>query len=114
MIELTIQLPNDLVARLKPVQKQLPEIIELGLRQLSRGQVGLHNEIAEFLASSPSPQAIVDFRPSPEAQARVAELLDKNQRGALTSDEVTEMDQYENLDYIMTLIKVQARRRLGR
>jgi len=32
MIDLTIQLPDDLARRLKPVQDRLPEIIELGLR----------------------------------------------------------------------------------
>lgn len=32
MKDLTIQLPDDLAQRLKPVQDRLPEIIELGLR----------------------------------------------------------------------------------
>jgi len=36
MIDLTIQLPDDLARRLKPVQDRLPEIIELGLSQLEK------------------------------------------------------------------------------
>jgi hypothetical protein len=113
MTELTIRIPDELALRLQPVQDRLVEIIELGLQKITQAQYGLHNEVTEFLASSPGPQAIVDFRPSAEAQARVTELLEKNQAGTLSPDEQAELDQYENLDYIMTLVKAQARRRLS-
>jgi hypothetical protein len=113
MTELTIQIPDDLALRLQPVQDRLIEIIELGLQKITQTQYGLHNEVTEFLASSPGPQAIVNFHPSAEAQARVTELLEKDQAGALSPDEQAELDQYENLDYIMTLVKAQARRRLS-
>lgn len=111
MVELMVQIPDDLALRLQPVQDRLAEIIELGLREIGRTQFGLHSEVIEFLASGPDPQTIIDFRPSSEAQARVIELLHKNQAGTLSSDEQAELDQYENLDYLMTLVKAQARRR---
>ena len=113
MTELTIEIPNDLALRLQPLQDRLVEIIELGLQKITYAQYGLHNEVTEFLASSPGPQAIIDFRPSSEAQARVTELLDKNQAGTLSPDEQAELDQYESLDYFITLVKAQARRRLS-
>ncbi len=36
MITIPVQLPKDLAERVRPVQDRLPEIIELGLRQLRR------------------------------------------------------------------------------
>lgn len=113
MVELTIQIPNDLALRLQSVQDQLIEIIELGLREIAPARSGLHSEVIEFLASGPSLQAIINFRPSAEAQARVTELLTKNQAGGLSAAEQAELDQYENLDFLMTLVKIQARRRLS-
>ncbi len=112
MVELTIQIPDELALRLRPVRNRLTEIIELGLREIGQVQNALSSEVIEFLASGPSPQAIIDFRPSTEAQARVSELLDKNQASGLTPSEQAELDQYESLDYFMTLIKAQARRHL--
>lgn len=112
MVELTIQIPDELAVRLQPVRDRLAEIIELGLRELAPSQYGLYREIIEFLASGPRPQDIVAFRPSAQAQARVTELLDKNRAGTLTSTEQSELDQYESLDYLMTLVKVRARQHL--
>ncbi|MBI1880063.1 MAG: hypothetical protein HYR94_17900 [Chloroflexi bacterium] len=113
MVELTIQIPDDLALRLNPVRNRLTEIIELGLREFVPAQNRLSSEVVEFLASGPSPQIIVDFHPSIEAQTRVSELLSKNQTGTLTPAERAELDQYENLDYLMTLVKAHARRHLA-
>jgi hypothetical protein len=43
----------------------------------------LFNEILDFLSSTPTPEAILAFRPSRELQARASELLEKNQAGNL-------------------------------
>ncbi len=113
MVELTIQVPDELAARLQPVRDRLAEILELGLREMVPAQYGLYNEIIEFLASGPSPQDIIAFRPSKEAQARVTELLEKSRAGTLTPAEQAELDQYEELDYLMTLVKARARKHLA-
>ena len=113
MVELTVQIPDNLALRLRPVQNRLVEIIELGLREIMPARYGLYNEVIGFLSSGPTPQAIVAFRPSAQVQARVAELLDKNRAGTLTRDEQAELDQYEGLDYPMTLVKARARQRLA-
>lgn len=109
MVEMTVQMPPQLALRLRPIQNRLVEIIELGLRAITPAQYGLHSEVIEFLASGPTLQAIVAFRPSAKAQARVTELLDKNQAGTLMSAEQSELDRYEHLDYLMTLVKARAR-----
>lgn len=114
MIKVTIQVPDELASRLEPVQDRLIEVIELGLREIESAQYELHDEVIEFLASGPSPEAIVSFRPSEEAQARVAELLERNRKGALPPAEESELDQYEDLDYLMTLVKARARQHLSK
>lgn len=109
MAELTIQIPDDLAVRLQPVKDQMAEIIELGLREMASIQYILLSEVIDFLALGPDPQAIIAFRPSPEAQARVAEPLVKSRQDTLTTAERAERDMCEILDHIMTLIKARAR-----
>jgi len=70
-------------------------------------------EVARFLASQPSPEAIIDFRPSPGTIARFYELV-AAQRGGDTSDEVrAELDAFLALEHFMQLIKAEAHRRLA-
>ena len=112
MVQLTIEVPDELANRLKPVQMRLPDILELGLRQYLFGEYPLQSEIAEFLASSPSPQELIRFRPSHPVTERISELLEKNSKGHLTPEEQAELGQAESIDYLMTLIKAHARMRL--
>ena len=113
MVKVTVQIPPKLALWLQPVQDRLVEIIELGLRAITPAQYGLHSEVIEFLACGPTSQDIIAFRPSVEAQARVTELLDKNRTGTLTPAEQAELDQYERLDYLITLVKARARQHLA-
>jgi len=39
-------------------------------------------EIIDFIASGTTPQAVADYRPSREAQQRVAELIEREKEGA--------------------------------
>ena len=113
MVELKILVPDDLARRLHGMRDRLPEILELGLRALTPPYTPGYGEVIEFLASGPTPQAIVSFHPSAEVQERVRDLLDKNRAGSLTPAEKAELDQYESLDFLITLIKVRARQRLA-
>ena len=114
MVEMTIQMSDELAQRLRPLRNRMTEIIELGLRDIAPQAHALSGEIVEFLAGGPPPQAILVFRPTMEAQARVADLLSKNQAGTITPEEQAELDQCESLDYLMTMIKARARQRLGK
>lgn len=114
VVQLMIEVPDELAVRLKPLQNRLVDILELGLRELAPGSHPLHNAVVDFLASGPTPQEIVHFRPSEDDIVRVRELLEKNQAGLLTESEQAELDQYETLDYLMTLVKARARLHLGR
>lgn len=68
----------------------------------------LYTEILDFLASQPSHQDILAFKVSPEAQARLRELLDRSRDGLLTEAETQELDDYQQLEHLMILLKARA------
>jgi hypothetical protein len=72
----------------------------------------LFEEIATLFASAPSPQEVLDFRPSDAAVQRAQELLDLNRQGQLDEDLRRELDQFEQAELLMRLVK--ARIRAGR
>lgn len=112
MAQLTIELPDELVQKLEPVQNQLPDIIELGLRHIGEAQNVLQHEVITFFAGGPSLNEIVAFRPSVDVDERLAELLDKNRLGSLTDTEQSELDMAELLNHVVTLVKLRARQQL--
>ena len=69
--------------------------------------LGPVEEIADFLASCPAPDELLRFRPSPETQARAEELLEKLKDGCLSTEERTELDQFEQAERRMRLVKAQ-------
>ncbi|NJL35958.1 MAG: hypothetical protein HC840_04815 [Leptolyngbyaceae cyanobacterium RM2_2_4] len=117
MAELTIQIPDDLAERLKPLQNRLPELLSqllnptdlspastVSLREMPQAYL----EVLDFLTTQPSPQDILAFKVSPQAQERLSILLSKNKENALTEAETRELDAYEQLEHLMILLKARA------
>jgi hypothetical protein len=71
-------------------------------------QISLWDEVDEFLASSPSLEQILAFRPAENVQKRIAYLLETNGEGQLTSEEAGELDQYFAIDVLVSRLKVKA------
>ncbi len=69
----------------------------------------LFEEIANLFASVPSAQTILDFRPSQASTDRVRELLHLNQDNELDSASRAELDQYEQAELLMRLVKARIR-----
>ena len=72
-----------------------------------------YEEIIEFIAAGSSPRAVVDFRPSEAARARVAELVAREKAEALAADEKAELDHALQLEHIMRLAKARAKQHLS-
>ncbi len=111
MTTMTIEMPENLAQRLVPMQDRMIEIIELGMRELIPDRQDHYIDVIDFLAGGPSSTEIVGLQASPDMQERIADLLDKNRGGTITGREVAELDRYEQLDYLITLIKARARQR---
>jgi hypothetical protein len=43
----------------------------------------IYFEIIDFIAAGTTPEAVADFRPSPEAQQRLAALIEREREGSL-------------------------------
>jgi hypothetical protein len=70
----------------------------------------LIDDVADFLASCPSPEELLAYRPSPQAQARCQVLLNKSKKGVLNAEEEWELNQFEHLELLMQALKARLRR----
>lgn len=71
-------------------------------------------EIIDFIASGTTPQEVADFRPSLEAQRRVAELIEREKECGLAPEEKAELDHFMELEHILRMAKARARQFLSR
>lgn len=111
MSTLTLNIPDDLVEQLKPVEQALPQILVLGLREwyaASQPHFVGAAQVMEFLAGLPAPAEILALRPTSELQARVSALLDKNRAEGLNAAETQEWEQYAYLEHLVRLAKANA------
>ena len=63
------------------------------------GASPVYLEIIDFIAAGTTPDAVVRFRPSLEAQQRVAELVEREKAAGLSPDEKAELDHFLELEH---------------
>ena len=80
---------------------------------VSKVAIPSYLEIIEFIASGTTPQAVADYRPSPEAQQRIAELITREKKGRLSAEEKSELDHFMDLEHILRVAKARARQILS-
>lgn len=73
----------------------------------------IYEELVELLARHAVPSRVLGFRPSPSAQARVEDLLEKSRDGCLSPEEVEELDELERLEHVVRLLKARLLREMG-
>src|SRR6266498_3918581 len=108
MSAITLNVPDNLAERLRNQEDRLPEILELGLRELSAGaQHGFEGtaQVLEFLAGLPTPREILDLRPSERLHQRVQELIVRSRAGALSAREEEEWERYQFLEHLVRIAK---------
>jgi hypothetical protein len=111
MTEITLNLPDDLVVRLRGLEERLTEILELGMREFyASSQIGFQgaSEVLEFLASLPSEEEIIALRPSETFQNKIDFLLEKSRSGSLTQEEEKLWQQYQYLEHLVRIAKAKA------
>jgi hypothetical protein len=119
MTTITLEVPDELAARLAPLRDRLPKLLSIALELFptdvpltlpaSEALNPAFDEIVDFLASGPTPQQIAAFKVSPSTQVRLEELLAKNSEDGLSDEEAAELDVYEQINHIMILLKARAR-----
>jgi hypothetical protein len=69
----------------------------------------VYMELVDFIAIGTTTEKVANFRPSAEAQERVAELLELNRQSRLTEDQAAELNAFVVLEHILSLAKAKAR-----
>jgi hypothetical protein len=72
-----------------------------------------YEQVLDFLASGPSVEEIIQFRPPMAAQTRFSYLLEVNQQRKLTAEEEDELEHYIQIERMVSLLKAKAYRRLN-
>ena len=104
-MKITMDIPDDLVARLRD-REDHAEIIELGLRKIDANAHSTFedaSEILEKLIALPPAEEIIKLRPSDRLQKRIDALLKKNRTEGLQPEEEKEWAQYEYLEHLVRL-----------
>jgi hypothetical protein len=68
----------------------------------------VYMELVDFVARGSTAEEVANFRPSPEAQKRVAELLEKQRESQLTDEESSELDGFVQIEHILGLARAKA------
>ena len=120
MTTITLEVPDELAARINALRDRLPDllssVLELPLTEQTSQALKaaathpVYREMLDFLGSSPTPQQIIEFRVPAAAQERLDELLEKNREEGLTDAEAAELDVYELVHHSMIRLKAHARR----
>lgn len=72
----------------------------------------LFDEITDFLASAPSAEELITFRPSEKLNQRLHELLDKNSADTINADERAELNEFLRFGHLLQMIQLKARKKL--
>jgi hypothetical protein len=107
MVQMTMQVPNDLAKRIKPIQYWLPTILEISLVGFKTLATETATEIIRFLSTSPSSKEVLDHQVSKRAQERLRRLLALNEAGMLGEMEQIELDEIQQIEHIMIMLKAQ-------
>jgi hypothetical protein len=70
-------------------------------------------EIAQLFGSRPTDEQIISFRPSAQVIQRASQLLQLNRTGQMDDELEHELDQYEQAELLMRMVKAQIRARQG-
>jgi hypothetical protein len=105
MQTITIDVPDALAERLATHKERIAEILALGLDELSPVPNEVYRYILTFLASNPSDEALLNFRPTPQMQDRMNILLAREKAHGLAALEQAELDEYERIEHFIVLLK---------
>jgi hypothetical protein len=105
MAHMTLNISEELAARLRPLGVWLPTALELTLVGCKTVAAATATEVLEFLAQGPTPEEVLAYHASARAQQRLQRLLALNAAGLLGEDEQQELDELQQIEHIKYLSK---------
>lgn len=112
MVEVTMQISDDLAQRIRPMSVWLPMVIELSLIGCRTPAAATAAEIIEFLASNPSGKDVLGYHASERSQERLRRLLALNEAGLLSEDEQLELDELQQIEHFVVMLKADVATKL--
>jgi hypothetical protein len=112
MVEVTMQVPEALAERLRSAGTWLPVVLELGLTGFRTVAAATASEVVEFLSRNPTPEEVLDYRVSDQAQARLRRLLALNAAGLLGEPEQRELDELQRIEHIFIMLRAEITERM--
>jgi len=107
MVQMTLQVPEELAERIRPLRAWLPTILELSLVGYRTTATATATEVIEFLSHEPSPQEVLAFHASERSQDRLRRLLALNEAGFLGEEEALELQELQKIEHILVMLKAQ-------
>lgn len=104
MAKITLDIPDDLLDQLTEVGDRLPDLLRLSLEKPVL-PAHIYRYILNFLASKPTPEQILTFRPTIEMTKRLQTLLSRSHAETLTPSEKQELDEYERIEHLIIMLK---------
>lgn len=68
----------------------------------------VYDAFLDYLVEKATPEEILAFKVSPEAEERISDLLERQNAGALSPDEATELEYMRRFDSLVSLLKAKA------
>jgi len=68
----------------------------------------VYDDLLDFILQQASPEEIIAFKVSPAKQAHVDDLIDRLKTSALSEDEKRELEQIQQFDRLVSLLKARA------
>lgn len=111
MAKITIDIPEDVLNRLTQngndeqiLEQRFTDVLRLGLANNTTSS-DIYRYILNFLVSNPTPQQVLEFKPTASMQNRLKEILAKSSAGQLSESEQQELDDYEQIEHLIVLLK---------
>lgn len=97
-----------------PRPKERPKTLKArSIMSTTEAASKVFEEIAQLFGSGPTDEQILNFRPSADVAQRASKLLSLNRTGQMDDDLKHELDQYEQAELLMRMVKAQIRSRQG-
>ncbi len=107
MVQLTVQLSEDLAARVQPLGVYLSTVLELALTGFRTQAAATASDLVNFLVRQPPPQSVLDYHVSEDRQGRTRRLLALNEVGLLSGEEDEELTELAKLEHVVVQLKAE-------
>jgi hypothetical protein len=108
-----MQVSEQLAKRIQPIGIWLPTIIEISLIGFKTLATIQATEVIYFLSTNPSAQDLLEYHISEQSQQRLQRLLALNEAGILSQTEQLELDELQQIEHIIVMLKAQVAKTLG-